>query len=180
MKTLLLLMWEFCKTGLFSFGGGLATIPFLKEMAVNYKWFSLDFLSTMIAISQSTPGTMGINMATYVGYTTAGVVGGILATLALVFPSLVITVLISKVIEKFKNSKAVEDVFSGLRPAAVGLIVGAVIDIFISALGSDTTVINYVNTAIYVVMCGIYYKFNKLNPIILIVLGAIVGIVLSL
>ena len=98
MTTLLLLCWEFFKTGLFAVGGGLATLPFLTQIQARYGWFSADMLANMIAISESTPGPIGINMATYVGYTTCaalggvplGILGALLATFFLVLPSVIV------------------------------------------------------------------------------------------
>lgn len=112
---LLLLMWEFFKTGLFAIGGGLATLPFLYEMSVKTGWFTATDIANMIAISESTPGPLGINMATYVGYNTAGVAGAILAPIGEVLPSIIIILIIAKVLEKFKENQIVQDVFYGLR-----------------------------------------------------------------
>lgn len=123
--TLLRLIWEFIKTGLFSVGGGLATLPFLYEMSDRTGWFSHADIADMIAISESTPGAIGINMSTYAGFRTAGVPGGILASLALAFPSLVIILIIAKFLEKFRSSKYVEGAFYGLRPASIAMITAA-------------------------------------------------------
>ncbi len=119
------LFWEFLKIGLFAVGGGMATLPFLKELAERTGWFSQELITDMIAISESTPGPIGINMATYVGCTIAGVLGGIVATLGEVIPSLAIVVLISKSLERFRSSQIVGDAFYGLRPAVTGLIAAA-------------------------------------------------------
>ena len=89
------LFFEFCKVGLFSVGGGLATIPFLTDLGERTGWFTSAQLADMIAVSESTPGPMGVNMATYVGFTSGGVLGGIVATLGLIFPSLVIILIIA-------------------------------------------------------------------------------------
>ncbi|MBC8538482.1 chromate transporter [Christensenellaceae bacterium NSJ-63] len=131
---LLLLMWEFFKTGLFAIGGGLATLPFLYEMSVKTGWFTATDIANMIAISESTPGPLGINMATYVGYNTAGVAGAILAPIGEVLPSIIIILIIAKVLEKFKENQIVQDVFYGLRPASVGLIAAAGVEVVKVAL----------------------------------------------
>ena len=102
INTLVTVAIEFFKTGLFAVGGGLATIPFLQDMAIKYGWFDLTTLSTMIAVSESTPGPIGINMATYVGYITLGPVGGIISTIALVTPSIIVILIIANMLEKFK------------------------------------------------------------------------------
>ena len=122
----LLLFWEFFKTGLFAVGGGLATLPFLTQMSVSHPdWFTTQMLADMIAVSESTPGPIGVNMATYVGYTVAGIPGAIVATCSLVLPSLIIITIIAGMLEKYMNNKYVQWVFSGLRPAVTGLIAAA-------------------------------------------------------
>ena len=113
------LFLEFCKVGLFSVGGGLATIPFLTDLGERTGWFTSGQLADMIAISESTPGPMGVNMATYVGFTSGGPLGGVIATLGLVFPSVIIILIISKFLQKFRQSKVVDGVFYGLRAASV-------------------------------------------------------------
>jgi chromate transporter len=181
-------MFEFIKTGLFAFGGGLATIPFLYEMSQNYGWFDLDTLTTMIAVSQSTPGPMGINMATYCGYTAYGVLGGIVTSLSLVLPSLIIVCLIASQFEKFKNSKLVQAIFTGLRPAVVGFVISAVLGIYVSALlnidlynqtKNVVFLFNYKSIVIMILLL-VVNKYHKLNPIITIVGCGILGIILGL
>ena len=122
---LLKLMWEFMKTGLFSVGGGLATLPFLYEMSDKTGWFSHADIADMIAVSESTPGAIGINMSTYAGFRTAGVVGGICASLALAFPSVVIILIIARFLNRFRDNKLVEGAFYGLRPASIAMITAA-------------------------------------------------------
>lgn len=118
--TLIRLFYEFAKVGLFAVGGGLATVPFLQSMGEKTGWFTNTQLSTMIAVSESTPGPMGVNMATYVGYEIAGVVGAVVATLGLIFPSVVVIIIIAGFLQKFRQSRAVDAVFQGLRPASTG------------------------------------------------------------
>ena len=120
------LAWEFFKTGLFSVGGGLATLPFLYAMSAKTGWFTATDISNMIAISESTPGPMGINMATYVGFTSFGVIGTFLAPLSLVLPSIIVIIIVAKILDAFKESKLVSDIFSGLRPASTAMIAAAV------------------------------------------------------
>ena len=126
MDRIILLALEFFKTGLFSVGGGLATIPFLTEMGEKYGWFTMETLSTMIAISESTPGPMGVNMATYVGFTTSGFIGSLTSTVALITPSIITICIIANYFQKFKNAKIVKMIFAGLKPAVVAFIVCAV------------------------------------------------------
>ena len=122
---LLRLFWEFFKIGIFAVGGGMAAIPFLQDLATKTGWYDQSLITTMIAVSESTPGPIGINMATYVGNNVAGVIGGITATLGVIIPSIIIVTVISKFLEKFKSSKIVSDIFYGLRPAVTGLIAAA-------------------------------------------------------
>ena len=119
------LFWEFFKTGLFSVGGGLATLPFLYEMAGKTGWFTTTQLADMIAVSESTPGPIGINMATYVGFETGGILGSVVATLGLITPSIIIILLIARVLHQFRQNRFVDAAFYGLRPCSVGLIAAA-------------------------------------------------------
>ncbi len=116
------LFWEFFKTGLFAVGGGMATIPFLSEMAERTGWFSQAMLADMIAVGESTPGPIGVNTATYVGYTVAGIPGGLVATFGLVLPSFLIILIVAAFLKAFRTNKYVERVFYGIRPASVGMI----------------------------------------------------------
>lgn len=99
---------EFFKTGLFAVGGGLATLPFLYQMAADTGWFTAQDIADLIAVSESTPGPLGVNMATYVGFKTLGVLGGVVSTLGLVAPSIIVIILISKVLDRFKESSIVQ------------------------------------------------------------------------
>ena len=135
------LFYEFFKAGLFAVGGGLATIPFLKEISAKTGWFTLSQLTDMIAISESTPGPMGVNCATYVGFETAGILGSIIATIGLITPSVIIIILISKILEKFRNNRYVDAAFFGLRAASVALIAEA--GISVAALPSSKAEIRW-------------------------------------
>mgnify|MGYP000291193981 FL=1 len=132
MIKLLLLFYEFAKVGLFSVGGGLATVPFLQSMGEKTGWFTNAQLSTMIAVSESTPGPMGVNMATYVGYSISGIPGAIIATLGLITPSIAVIIIIAGFLQKFRQSKTVDAVFYGLRPASTALIASAGLSVAMS------------------------------------------------
>ena len=132
------LFFEFCKVGLFAVGGGLATIPFLSDLGSRTGWFTAGQLADMIAVSESTPGPVGINMATYAGYTAAGVPGGIISTLGLVFPSLVIILIVAGFLNRFRESRIVDAVFYGLRAASVALITAALLQVAEIALMNHT------------------------------------------
>ena len=125
MMLYLRLFYEFFKTGLFAVGGGMATLPFLYSMSDTTGWFTHAQLADMIAVSESTPGPIGVNMATYVGFTTAGIPGAVIATLGLVAPSIIIILIIAKVLAAFRQNKYVDAAFYGLRPCSVGLIAAA-------------------------------------------------------
>jgi len=190
---LIYLFLEFIKTGLFSVGGGLATIPFLKEIAQNYDWFSVDELTDMIAVSEATPGPIGINMSTYSGFKADGFLGAAVATISIVIPPIIIILIISKVLQKFKTNKYVNKVFSVLRPASSGLILGAMMDIFMISffyqenfMNFHFTVqnlfglVNWKSVLLFIVAFLGVLKFKKLHPIVFIASGALFGILFSL
>ena len=175
---LLRLFFEFAKTGLFAVGGGLATIPFLQDLGARTGWFSAADLSTMIAVSESTPGAMGVNMATYVGFTIArlhgipGIIGAIVATLGLTFPSIVVIVIIAGFLQKFRQSKTVEAVFYGLRPASTALIASAGLTVAMTVLVTLGDVISIhwpaLILAVVVFVAMRYTPLKKLHPILFI------------
>lgn len=182
---LLQLFAEFFKIGLFAVGGGMATIPFLQELGQRTHWFSQRFITDMIAISESTPGPIGINMATYVGFSLSGVIGGIVATLGVVVPAVVIVTLVSKSLEKFSGNKYVDYMFYGLRPAVAGLIAAAGFDVFRIAvvhIGESMPPLSAVpwwRIAYFVVILYLIRKFKK-HPIVYIAASAVVGIIAAL
>ena len=181
------LFWEFLKIGLFAVGGGMATLPFLQDLAVKTGWFSQSLITDMIAISESTPGPIGINMATYVGCNIAGVPGGILATMGEVIPSVIIVVLISKSLARFRSSKVVDDMFYGLRPAVTGLIAAAGIGVMqVSMLHLDlfrqTNAIADlfdIKKVILFIAAFVGIKKLKWHPVAFIAISAVIGIVLG-
>ena len=188
------LFFEFFKTGLFSIGGGLATIPFLQDMGETTGGFTNQDLTTMIAVSESTPGPMGVNMATYVGYhmgcntvlgPAGGILGAVIATLGLVAPSILVILIIAKFLQRFRHSKLVEAAFSGLRPASTALIVVAGLSVAISVFfaASSTSPDSFpavrwhaVILAAAVFVCMKWTPLKKLHPICFIALAAVVGI----
>ena len=183
------LFLEFCRVGLFSVGGGLATIPFLTDLGERTGWFGAGDLANMIAISESTPGPMGVNMATYVGFHTAGVVGGVVATVGLIFPSVVIILIIAGFLEKFRQSKAVDAVFYGLRAASVALITAALLQVAKIALltpGQPWEGMPFQLNLMAVILAVIIFvlvKFSplkKLHPVCFIGLAALAGIVFQM
>ncbi len=181
------LFYEFFKAGLFAIGGGLATLPFLYDMAEKTSWFTSQTVMDMIAISESTPGPIGINMATYAGFTTAGPLGSLCATIGLVTPSVIIIIMVYKVLEKFKGSKLVNDVFYGLRPA-VAAMVGAAgfqavypclvqLGVF-NGLGSILSMIQWKGIILFAAMYFLIKKYKK-HPIVYLAASAVIGIVFN-
>ena len=175
------LFYEFFKAGLFAIGGGLATLPFLKQISLRYPWFTPNDLMDMIAVSESTPGPMGVN--------SAGIPGALMATCSLVLPSVIIIILVSRALDKFRDSPLVKNGFYGLRPASAGLIFGAMLEVFVAALlhtenwsgiASLGSVINVPAIIIFFVLSLGIWKLKKLHPIVFILIGAVCGIVFNL
>ena len=186
MAELLTLCFEFFKTGLFAVGGGLATLPFLTAMQKTYGWFTTAELANMIAVSESTPGPMGVNMATYVGFAHGGVVSALAATLSLIFPSIVIICLIAGVLEKFQENKLVQDAFAVIRPAVTGLIAAAGLSVARIALlhegQAGLALFNWPAIALFaVIFAATQWKpLKKLHPVVFIAAGAAIGILLRM
>lgn len=193
------LFWEFCKTGLFAIGGGMATVPFLREIADKTGWFTAGQLADMIAVSESTPGPLGVNMATYVGYTVGlsqlgspwmGIVGAVTATLGLIFPSIVIVLCISFFLKRFRTSTLVDAALYGLRPASVALISAAGVEIVLFAILRVDSIyqigaaqLSWKSVALAAGMyagTNLIPKLKKLHPIWFILLSAIVGVLLKM
>ena len=181
------LFWEFLKIGLFAVGGGMATLPFLQDLAEKTGWYSQSLITDMIAISESTPGPIGINMATYVGCNVAGFLGGVVATMGEILPAIVIVVTVSRYLEKFRGSKLVDADFYGLRPAVTGLIAAAGISVVQVAMfhfdlyrqtGVLMDAFDLKKIVFFVVAFAAIKKF-KLHPVVYIACAAVVGILLS-
>lgn len=185
------LFYEFFKTGLFAVGGGMATLPFLYDMADSTGWFTHGQLADMIAVSESTPGPIGVNMATYVGFTAAGIPGAVIATLGLVAPSVIVILIIAKVLKAFRQNQYVDAAFYGLRPCSVGLIAAAGVLVLKLALfnvelyqasGKLLALFNFKATILAAVLfvCTRYVKrIKSLHPIFFIAASALVGIVFA-
>ena len=186
------LFWEYFKTGLFAVGGGMATIPFLYDMSDKTGWFTHQDLANMIAVGESTPGPIGVNMATYVGYLTGmsqgsvfhAIAGAVTATFGLVLPSLIVILIVAAMLKRFKSSPLVQKVFYGLRPASTGLIAAAGISVAVSNLfGSTPFSINYKGCILAVILWVLTNKVKKtksLHPIVFIGASALVGILFSM
>lgn len=179
------LFFIFFKIGLFSIGGGLATLPFLQDLADKYDWITSKELINMIAISESTPGPIGINTATFVGYKATGVLGGIITTLGIITPSIIIIILIAHYFKKFNEKPLVQGAFFGIRPAVTGLIASVCFEVIrISILNLEKfnisnnilDVINIKETILFGVVLYLIYKYKK-HPILYIAGAAVVGVV---
>jgi chromate transporter len=185
---LLRLFWEFFKTGLFAVGGGLATLPFLSRMADTTGWFTQGQLADMVAVSESTPGPIGVNTATYVGFTTAGIPGAVIATLGLITPSILVILLIAAFLRSFRDNRYVNAAFLCLRPASTGLIAASGLSVAAIALLRTGTAGSWLSridpkaialAAELLVLTRGIRQTRKLHPILWILLSAVAGIVFS-
>ncbi len=184
---LLRLFFEFAKVGLFAVGGGMATVPFMYDIADRTGWFTHELLADMIAVSESTPGPIGVNMATYVGYVTAGYPGSVVATLGLIAPEILVILLVARAMKAFRDHPLVDAGFYGLRPCSVGLIAAAGMLVLRIALlhtdliGTGATLLQIVNwkavaLAAVLLTCTRYVKKLKgLHPVVFILASAAVG-----
>ena len=181
---LLILCVEFFLTGLFAVGGGLATLPFLAQMSVRHpEWFSQKMLANMVAVSESTPGPIGINMATYVGFTVGGIPGAVLATLSLTLPSIVIILIIARMLERYRSNPLVNSIFPVLRPVVTGLIAAAAFSllrlILVSGSVGNFQWLNLVLVLAFFAAC-MANPLKKVHPIVFILAGAVMGVLLKL
>lgn len=178
MHDFLLLMFEFLKTGIFAVGGGYATLPYLHEMAVHYDWFTLNDLQNFIAISEVTPGPVGINMATFAGYLTGGVGGGILASLALITLPTILILILCHFIPDITHNRVMKKIFYGLIPCAVALILAASLSLFQNALFCfDNAVTTALGFLLFAALTFSAFRW-KLNPLLLLLIGGIFGFLL--
>jgi len=192
--TYLLLYWEFFKTGLFAIGGGMATLPFLKTMGETYGWFTYGDLMNILAVSESTPGPIGINMATYVGYIVGGVPGAVIATLGEVTPSIIVILIVAAVLKSFRENKYVNRAFYGLRPASAALIGAACVAVVLEVLTgieevgqglvhsfriTGESLLNWkglILAAVLLLLTNRVKKVKDLHPVVFIAISAAVGI----
>lgn len=176
MMIYLKLFWEFFKVGLFAIGGGMATIPFLVDMSSRTLWFTTSELANMIAVSESTPGPIGVNMATYVGYEVSGILGGLIATLGLIAPSVIIILIIARLLSKFNEKPIVKTTFTYLRPAVIGLITYALYEVARLTLTNENGLL-WVPCIACLVLFAAMQKYKNIHPVVWIGLGAVFGIV---
>jgi chromate transporter len=182
--TLLLLFAEFFKVGLFSVGGGLATLPFLYQLADKYDWLDYETIANMVAVAESTPGAIGVNMATYTGFRCAGIPGSVTATLGLVMPAIIVISIVARILLAFKESPLAASVFSGLRPAAAGLIAAAGFGVMKLSLYNGEALawyglLRWRESAIFAALFVLIHIFKK-HPVIYIAAAGLAGVVLGL
>ena len=198
MSVYLRLFWEFFKTGLFAGGGGMATLPFLKDIGRSTGWYTHKDLMNRRAVSESPPGPIGINMATYVGFTVRGVPGAIIATLGEITPSIIVILIVAAMLKKFRDSKLVNNAFYGLRPASTGLIGAACVAVVLEvltyvtvqtpagsmvnsfSLAEGSGLLNWPGlllAAVLLVLTNWVKPTKKLHPIVFIGISAVVGVV---
>ena len=183
------LFYEFFKAGLFAVGGGLATLPFLQDIADKTGWYTQAQLADMIAVSESTPGPIGVNMATYVGFTVGGVPGAVIATLGLITPSIIIILIMAAFLRAFRDNKYVEAAFYGIRPASTALIASAGMSVVMISLfytqkynesGNLLQLFNlkgFALAAVILILTRFVKPTKKLHPIIFILASAAAGII---
>lgn len=188
MMLYLRLFFEFFKTGLFAVGGGMATLPFMYDLSDRSGWFTHAQLADMIAVSESTPGPIGVNMATYVGFTVGGISGSVIATLGMITPSIIIILIIARVLKAFRENQYVDSAFYGLRPCSMALIAAAgvlvvKITLFdLDAFGVSGAILDLFNfkawalAALLLVLTRWVKQTKKLHPILFIVFSAVVGV----
>ena len=191
MSLYLRLFWEFFKTGLFAVGGGMATLPFMYDISDKTGWFTHSMLADMVAVSESTPGPIGVNMATYVGFVTGGIPGSVVATVGLVTPSVIVILLIARVLKAFRENQYVDAGFYGLRPCSIGLIAAAgglviKLALFNTELYASTgalldlfNVKALILAAVLLAATRCIKKLKGLHPIVFILASAVIGIVFS-
>lgn len=178
----IILFVEFFKIGLFSIGGGLATLPYLERLADIYPWFTRAELIDMIAISESTPGPIGINMATFAGYRAGDILGGIIATVSMIIPSLIIICFIARVLTRFKNNKYVDYIFYGIRACVAALILSSALGLINIVMFDSSWAIMSLNIPAFVLFFVMLYgmlKYKK-HPIVYIAISAIIGCFIQL
>ena len=182
------LFYEFFKAGLFAVGGGLATLPFLQNIADKTGWYTQAQLADMIAVSESTPGPIGVNMATYVGFATGGVPGAIVATLGVITPSVIVILIVARILKSFRENVYVDSAFYGLRPCSMAMIASAGILVVkitlfdLDAFGASGALADLFNlkawalAAVLLVLTRWIKQTKKLHPILFILFSAVVGV----
>ena len=176
------LLWTFFKIGIFTFGGGYAMLPLIREEVISHGWMATSDLVDFVAVSESTPGPFAVNIATYIGAETGGVFGAVCATLGVVLPSFIIILIVAKCFARFKNSKAVIGCMTGLKPAVVGLIGAAAVSVAGTVfLPNGLTVTAFTEVSFWVaaviLLLSLVLAFKKVHPVLIIVISAVIGVI---
>lgn len=182
------LFLEFFKIGLFTFGGGYAMIPLIKEVVLKYNWLTEEQFYSFIGVCEATPGPIAVNMATYVGSIKCGFLGSLVASLGVVLPSFIIIILVITVLKKLLVSKIFKNALKGIKPVVIALVLSAGIVMFAKNLGYISISVfsfDYLSLIIFGVICVIYYGFKilfkkKINPIIIIIISGVLGVIASI
>ena len=182
--TLLELFWTFFKIGAFNFGGGYAMLPIVSQQVLNKGWMNSSDIVDFIAISESSPGPLAINMATYVGTSVGGLPGAVCATFGVVLPSFIIILIVAKIFDKFRKSKWTKNAMKGIKPCAIGLIAAALLSLGTSVFFENGSVIEAINSIGFYVSAVIFafmsvLSIKKVNPILIITVCAALGIILG-
>ncbi len=179
------IFFEFFKVGLFSLGGGLAALPFLQELITKYGWITSEELLNMIAVSESTPGAIGINTATFIGYNTTGILGAVTATAGLAAPSIIIIIIIAHYFQRFNEHPIVQSAFTGIRPAVAGLIASAAFELskgeifVLENFHLDSKILSLIDLKAFLFFIIIFIAVRKYqkHPIFYIITAALIGII---
>jgi len=182
IKTLLLLFWIFFKIGLFTFGGGYAMIPMMQTDLVNAGLITPDQLANFMAIAEITPGAFAINVATFTGVSQAGILGGVIATLGLITPSIIIILIIAAVFSNFSKNKYVQNILKGIRPVVIGLITAVSLRFIYSSILPDgfNDMSSWLWPPLIIIPLAFFLKlkFKKLNSVLIILICAALGMLL--
>lgn len=174
------LFWEFFKIGTFTFGGGYAMLPLIKQTVLKNNWISEKQMVDFIAVSESTPGPLAVNMSTYVGVRTAGFGGAAAAMLGVVLPSFIIILLISGGYKKFQNSSIVKGAMAGVQPAVVALIATAFLSVAVTVYDSSNLFSKENLSSVVIILTAIYLCYKKKHPIAVIGISALIGVISGL
>ncbi len=169
----LTLFYEFFLIGLFAIGGGATTIPFLFDLSKKYHWFSSQDVIDMVAVSESTPGPIGVNMATYAGYNTAGISGGVVATIGLVIPSIIIILIVAQLLKKYAGNENFNFLLKSLQPAVVALVLNATLHI------AEVSLNSYLPFLIFAFILA-FMRYYKAGSVFYIILAGVLGYALKL
>ena len=170
------LFLEFLKVSSFTFGGGIAGLPYIYELSERTGWFDYGEVSNMVTISQITPGPLLCNMATYVGYKMSGILGAVISTIAIVIPTLIAMYLIYRLYEKFKENKRVANSLNYIRAATLAGITTSIIPLFKETFANSGSIVNY-KAIIYAIILAIIMKYKKGSTLFYICASGVIGII---